>query len=373
MMAAAMDHDVEVPGRVEVDTECGRGPGPHDGDLRAAARPETARRQVSRVRLVQPALAARAARPGRRGARPGPATPAGRACSTRSAPTSTTSGTTPTSRWRAIPRSQQAVRFGLFHVLQASARAERRAIPGKGLTGTGYDGHAFWDTEGFVLPVLTYTAAARRRRRAALAGVDPRSGPRRGPPNWTWRAPASPGARSAGRSARRTGRPARRPGTSTPTSPWRSSATASSPGDQSLEEECGLEVLVETARLWMSLGHHDRHGALAPRRGHRARRVHGGGARQRLHQPDGRATTCAIAAAACEPPSRAAPAPWASPPRRRRHGATPPTPCTSRTTRASACTSSARGSPRCASGTSTTTRRIRCCCTSPTCGSIRRR
>ena len=49
------------------------------------------------------------------------------------------------------------MRFGLFHVLQASARAERRAIPGKGLTGTGYDGHAFWDTEGFVLPVLTYT------------------------------------------------------------------------------------------------------------------------------------------------------------------------------------------------------------------------
>ena len=57
-----------------------------------------------------------------------------------------------------MPICQQAVRFGLFHVLQASARAERRAIAGKGLTGTGYDGHAFWDTEGFVLPVLTYTA-----------------------------------------------------------------------------------------------------------------------------------------------------------------------------------------------------------------------
>ena len=44
------------------------------------------------------------------------------------------------------------MRFGLFHVLQASARAERRPIAGKGLTGSGYDGHAFWDTEGFVLP-----------------------------------------------------------------------------------------------------------------------------------------------------------------------------------------------------------------------------
>ena len=55
------------------------------------------------------------------------------------------------------PALQQAVRFGLFHVLQAGARAERRALPAKGLTGPGYDGHAFWDTEGFVLPVLTYT------------------------------------------------------------------------------------------------------------------------------------------------------------------------------------------------------------------------
>ncbi|MEO6700948.1 MAG: glycosyl hydrolase family 65 protein [Jatrophihabitantaceae bacterium] len=56
------------------------------------------------------------------------------------------------------PAVQQAVRFGLFHVLQAGARAERRAIAAKGLTGPGYDGHAFWDTETFVLPVLTATA-----------------------------------------------------------------------------------------------------------------------------------------------------------------------------------------------------------------------
>src|SRR5262249_60268499 len=53
---------------------------------------------------------------------------------------------------------QQAVRFGLFHAMQAGARAEQRAIPAKGLTGPGYDGHAFWDTEMFVLPALTATA-----------------------------------------------------------------------------------------------------------------------------------------------------------------------------------------------------------------------
>jgi alpha,alpha-trehalose phosphorylase len=53
---------------------------------------------------------------------------------------------------------QQATRFGIFHAYQASARAEQRAIPAKGLTGSGYDGHAFWDTESFVLPMMTATA-----------------------------------------------------------------------------------------------------------------------------------------------------------------------------------------------------------------------
>jgi alpha,alpha-trehalose phosphorylase len=52
---------------------------------------------------------------------------------------------------------QVAVRFSMFHCLQAAARAEQRAIPAKGLTGPGYDGHTFWDTETFVMPVLTYT------------------------------------------------------------------------------------------------------------------------------------------------------------------------------------------------------------------------
>ena len=54
------------------------------------------------------------------------------------------------------PEIQQGVRFALFQVLQASARAETRAIGAKGLTGPGYDGHAFWDSEIFVLPSLTY-------------------------------------------------------------------------------------------------------------------------------------------------------------------------------------------------------------------------
>jgi trehalose/maltose hydrolase-like predicted phosphorylase len=157
------------------------------------------------------------------------------------------------------PDSQQAVRFGLFHVLQASARAERRAIPGKGLTGTGYDGHAFWDTEGYVLPLLTYTApyaaadalrwrastldlARERAEELDLAGAA-----------FPWRTIRGEECSAywpAGTAA------------------WHVNADIAMAferyrlvtGDQSLESECGLAVLVETARLWISLGHHDRHG-----------------------------------------------------------------------------------------------------------------
>ncbi|TGO05505.1 glycoside hydrolase family 65 protein [Serinibacter arcticus] len=53
---------------------------------------------------------------------------------------------------------QQAVRWNLFQLIQASARAEGAGVPAKGVTGSGYDGHYFWDTEIYVLPFLTYTS-----------------------------------------------------------------------------------------------------------------------------------------------------------------------------------------------------------------------
>ena len=78
------------------------------------------------------------------------------------------------------PEIQQAVRFALFHILQAAARGEGRSIPAKGLTGTGYGGHAFWDTEMFVMPVLTWTAPgtaahALRWRHATLPAATERA------------------------------------------------------------------------------------------------------------------------------------------------------------------------------------------------------
>ncbi|MYV42548.1 family 65 glycosyl hydrolase, partial [Streptomyces sp. SID1328] len=155
---------------------------------------------------------------------------------------------------------QQAVRFALFHVFQAGARAEQRAIPAKGLTGSGYDGHAFWDTEMFVLPLLTHTAP-----RAVAEAL-------------RWRHNTLDAARER----------AAQLGLSGAAFPWRTiegsegsaywpAGTAAfhvnadiadavvryveATGDLRFEREVGLELLVETARLWRSLGHHDHRGA----------------------------------------------------------------------------------------------------------------
>ncbi|MGI8456510.1 MAG: glycoside hydrolase family 65 protein [Propionibacteriaceae bacterium] len=61
------------------------------------------------------------------------------------------------------PELQQAIRWNLFQLAQATARAEQSGVPAKGVTGSGYGGHYFWDTEIYVLPFLTYTAPAMAR------------------------------------------------------------------------------------------------------------------------------------------------------------------------------------------------------------------
>ncbi|KNB50469.1 glycoside hydrolase family 65 protein [Streptomyces caatingaensis] len=154
---------------------------------------------------------------------------------------------------------QQAVRFALFHILQTGARGEARALPAKGLTGPGYDGHCFWDTETFVLPTLTYTAPQAVEQ--ALR----------------WRHSTLPAAQER----------ARQLGLRGAAFPWRTingdecsaywpAGTAAfhvnadiadavvryvaATGDAVFEQEVGLPLLVETARLWRSLGHHDHHG-----------------------------------------------------------------------------------------------------------------
>lgn len=154
---------------------------------------------------------------------------------------------------------QQSVRFSLFHVLQSAARVERRAIPGKGLTGTGYDGHAFWDSETFVLSVLTYTmpeAAAHAlawrhdtldlaKGRADARGLKGAAFP--------WR--TITGEECSGYWPAGTGA-------------FHVNADVADAvvryldarGDEDFERVVGLELLSETARLWCSLGHFDDQG-----------------------------------------------------------------------------------------------------------------
>ena len=55
--------------------------------------------------------------------------------------------------------AQIAIRFNLFQMLIAAPRHDDRVnIGAKTLSGFGYRGHAFWDTEIFMLPLFIYTA-----------------------------------------------------------------------------------------------------------------------------------------------------------------------------------------------------------------------
>lgn len=153
---------------------------------------------------------------------------------------------------------QQALRYALFQLHCASARIEGAPLGGKGLSGTGYSGHTFWDTEGFVVPALVLLdpdAAARllawrastldlARDRAAVLGLAGVSFP--------WRTidgretsaywPASTAATHLNADISRAF--------------WLyGHVTGAEPGALH-----GTEVLVETARLWMSMLHTDADG-----------------------------------------------------------------------------------------------------------------
>lgn len=52
---------------------------------------------------------------------------------------------------------QLGLRFNLFHLNQAAGRDGKRNMSAKGLTGEGYEGHYFWDTEMYMLPFFIYT------------------------------------------------------------------------------------------------------------------------------------------------------------------------------------------------------------------------
>jgi alpha,alpha-trehalose phosphorylase len=151
------------------------------------------------------------------------------------------------------PAVQQAIRWNLYQVAQATARAEQSGVPAKGVTGSGYSGHYFWDTEIFVLPFLTYTnpsmarsalrfrynmleAAKRRARELAQSGA-----------LFPWRTISGDEA-SAYYAAG--------------TAQYHIDADISyalckyvaASGDEAFMNREGIDILVETARMWADLG-----------------------------------------------------------------------------------------------------------------------
>lgn len=52
---------------------------------------------------------------------------------------------------------QQSIRLACCQIFFSVGRDGKTGLSAKGLTGTGYDGHCFWDTEIYALPFLTYT------------------------------------------------------------------------------------------------------------------------------------------------------------------------------------------------------------------------
>ncbi len=148
---------------------------------------------------------------------------------------------------------QQAIRFNLFQILQASGSTENAGVPAKGLTGQAYEGHYFWDTEIYLLPFLIYTSPQTAKNLL------------------TFRYRMLPQARDRAKQLGHRGA----------TFPWRTingeeasayyaAGTAQyhinadimyalrkyvqATGDELFLERYGAEMLVETARLWLDLG-----------------------------------------------------------------------------------------------------------------------
>ena len=164
---------------------------------------------------------------------------------------------------------QQAIRFNLFHILQTSARAEDAGVPAKGLTGQAYEGHYFWDTEIYLLPFLTYLPRIARNlltlryKMLAQARAQARQLGHRGA-MFPWRTISGEEA-SAYYAAG--------------TAQYHINADimyalrkyVQATGDERFLQDCGAEMLVETARLWLDLGFYSDGREILHQRRHRAR------------------------------------------------------------------------------------------------------
>ncbi|MEO1064183.1 MAG: glycosyl hydrolase family 65 protein [Actinomycetota bacterium] len=153
------------------------------------------------------------------------------------------------------PQVQQAVRWNLFQIAQASARVDGMGVPAKGLTGQGYEGHYFWDMDVFMQPFLSYAlpVVARNLLRFRHHMLDDA---RRRAKEVNQRGALFPWRTINGEEA----------------SAYYAAGTAQyhinadiiyalhrylkATGDSEFRDHAGAELLVETARMWEDLGFH---------------------------------------------------------------------------------------------------------------------
>ncbi|QBI04179.1 glycoside hydrolase family 65 protein [Pseudoduganella albidiflava] len=155
---------------------------------------------------------------------------------------------------------QQGIRFNQYHLLQSAGRDGKTNISAKGVTGEGYEGHYFWDTEIYIFPFFLYNKP--EIARALL--------------EYRWA-----GLEAARRRARQMSHP------KGALYPWRTIAgeecsayfpagTAQyhinadiaysirqyldATGDDDWMRAHGAEIVMETARIWLGIGSIDRHG-----------------------------------------------------------------------------------------------------------------
>ncbi|MGA2470660.1 MAG: glycosyl hydrolase family 65 protein [Solirubrobacteraceae bacterium] len=166
------------------------------------------------------------------------------------------------------PALQLAVRLALFHLIGCAADGGEAAVGARSLTGRGYRGHVFWDSDVFVLPFLaaTHPAAARaileyRVRRIPAAQQAARDAGHAGA-RFAWESAAS-GEDVTPRWARdRAGRriaiyTGQREEHIVADVAWAAACYIDWTGDQEFREGSGKRLLVETARYWTSRAQRD--------------------------------------------------------------------------------------------------------------------
>ena len=151
------------------------------------------------------------------------------------------------------PAMQQAIRWNLFQIAQATARAEQSGVPAKGVTGSGYGGHYFWDTEIYVLPFLTYTSP-KMARSALRFRYNMLDAARRRAEDLAQERRPVPVAHDQRRGGLGLLRRRHRAVPHRRRHLLRAVQVRDATGDDDFMRREGVDILVETARMWADLG-----------------------------------------------------------------------------------------------------------------------